>query len=210
MNALNDSKVARCLGRLHAAARQDSGRRASRAPGGDTDALIRMGDLYLAVSPQEGRLLYLLARGSRAQAIVEFGASFGVSTVYLAAAARDNGGKLVTTEVHPEKCAATRRTLRDAGLDGVAAVLEGDARETLKNVEPGVDFAFLDGWKSLYLPMLDLLLPKLRPGALIAAGNIDHEAAGPYADRVRSAPVFVSHTLGKMELTCYTGDAKHD
>ena len=195
---------------MHDAAREDPGRRARSSPGDGVDELILMGDLYLAVSPEEGRLLYLLARGCRARAIVEFGASFGVSTLYLAAAARDNGGKLVTTEVHPQKCAATRQALRDAGLDAVATVLEGDARETLKDVEAGLDFVFLDGWKTLYLPVLDLLRPKLRAGALIAADNIDHEGAGTYAANVRSVPLFVSHTLGKMELTCYTGDATHD
>jgi predicted O-methyltransferase YrrM len=64
---------------------------------------------------------------------------------------------------------------------------------------------FLDGWKGMYLPVLELLLPKLRAGALLAADNIDHEGAQDYADRVRSDAAFVSRTLGKMELSCYTG-----
>lgn len=204
MNTLNDPSVASCLERLHAAAGRDSARRAQR-PRADDDALIRMGDLYLAVSPTEGRLLYLLARGSRATSIVEFGASFGISTLYLAAAALDNGGRLVTTEVHPDKCAATRAMLADAGLADVATVLEGDARETLQTVDADIGFVFLDGWKSQYLPVLEMLVPKLETGALVAADNIDHEAAQPYAEHVRSNATFVSHALGKMELTCYTG-----
>lgn len=205
MNSLNDPTVAGCLAHLHEEAGRDSARRrsSSRRGAGD-DALIRMGDLYLAVSPAEGRLLYVLARGSRAVSIVEFGASFGISTIYLAAAARDTGGHVITTEVHPEKCAALRATVAAAGLADVVTVLEGDARETLQDVEAGIDFAFLDGWKSMYLPVLQILVPKLRAGALVAADNIDHEAARPYAEHVRSSPAFVSHTLGKTELSCYT------
>lgn len=206
MNSLLDDKVAHCLARLHESARGDAARRARRGRASAAeDSLIRMGDLYLAVSAEEGRLLYLLARGGRAKSIVEFGASFGVSTTYLAAAARDNGGRLITTEIHPDKCAAVRRALADAGLDGVATLLEGDARETLGNVAAPVDFVFLDGWKSLYLPVLELLLPKLGDGALLAADNIDHEGASDYARKVRSDDRFVSRTLGKMELSCFTG-----
>ncbi len=204
MNSLHDPAVARALEALHAEARRDPERRAARRRE-DEDSLTRMGDLYLAVSPAEGRLLYLLARGAHSARIVEFGASFGISTTYLAAAAKDNGGKLVTTEAHPDKCAAVRRVLREAGLDGVASVLEGDARETLKEAEGPIDFVFLDGWKGMYLPMLELLLPKLAPGALVAADNIDHEGARPYAERVRSGREFVSHTFGKQELSCFTG-----
>lgn len=203
MNSLNDPNVSRVLEALHEAARRDPERRAARTVGGE-EGLIRMGELYLAVSPTEGRLLYLLARGGCASRLVEFGASFGVSTIYLAAAARDNGGALVTTEVHPEKCAAVRRVLADAGLADVATVLEGDARETLRGVDGPVDFVFLDGWKSMYLPVLEILEPKLRPGTLIVADNIDHEGARDYAERVRSDAAFVSHTLGKQEVSCFT------
>jgi predicted O-methyltransferase YrrM len=204
VNSLHDANVARVLEGLHDAAALDSGRRARRAREND-DALIRMGDMYLAVSRAEGRLLYLLARGANATRLVEFGASFGISTTYLGAAARDNGGEVVTTEVHPEKCKAARRVLADAGLADVVTVLEGDARQTLRSVDGPIDFAFLDGWKSMYLAVLEILLPKLRPGALIVADNIDFDAASDYARRVRSDPVFVSYTLGKQEVTCFTG-----
>ena len=164
--------------------------------------------MYLAVSRDEGRLLYLLARGAHARYAVEFGASFGISTTYLAAAVRDNGGRLVTTEAHPDKCAAVRRTLTDAGLADVVTLLEGDARETLGRVEPGIDFVFLDGWKGMYLPVLALLTPKLVDGALIVADNIDHQGAQPYAEHLEAhTDTYVSHTLGKMEVTCWTGSS---
>lgn len=204
MNSLNDPAVAACLERLHDAAARSVDWRT--VPDRDSDSLTRMGECYLAVSAAEGRLLYLLARGSGSRYIVEFGASFGVSTTYLAAAARDNGGRLVTTEAHPGKCAAVRASLAEAGLGGVATLLEGDARETLVGVDSGIDFAFLDGWKGMYLPIFELLEPKLTDGALIAADNIEHEGARPYAEFVRSSDALVSYTVGKMELSCYTPD----
>ena len=202
MNSLKNPAITAVLARLHDEAARDS----TRPRDGDAQSLTRRGNIYMAVSPEEGRLLYLLARGSGAQRIVEFGASFGVSTTYLAAAARDNGGRLITTEAHPGKCAATRATLAEAGLADIATVLEGDARETLADTEPGIEFLFLDGWKGMYLSILELLEPKLADGALIVADNIDHEGARPYADHVRTNEAFVSHSLRKMEISCFAPD----
>ena len=98
--------------------------------------------------------------------------------------------------------------LAEAGLDDVATLLEGDARVTLKDIEYPVDFVFLDGWKGMYLPVLELLEPKLADGALVAADNIDHEGARPYAEHVRASSAFVSHTFGKMEVSCWTADPR--
>ena len=202
MNSLDDAAVAACLDRLHTEAERGVDWR--DVPDRNSDSLVRMGECYLAVSREEGRLLYLLARASKAKHLVEFGASFGVSTVYLAAAARDNGGTLLTTEAHPGKCAAVRATLAAAGLDDITTLLEGDARETLRDAASGIDFVFLDGWKGMYLPVFELLRPKLAEGALIAADNIEHKGAAPYAEFARSSKDLVSHSLGKMELSCYT------
>jgi predicted O-methyltransferase YrrM len=181
------------LDQLHAAADQDAERWNART--GTTNeaensrgrgALVRLGEFYLAVSPEDGRLLYVLARALGARRIVEFGASYGISSLYLGAAARDNGGSLITTEVHPEKCAALRETSRKAGLSDVISLREGDARETLRDVPGPIDMLFLDGWKSAYLPIFRLLRPKLRPGALILADNIFHEGAADYVAEVNS------------------------
>ena len=111
---------------------------------------------------------------------------------------------MLTTEAHPGKCAAVRATLAEAGLDDVTTLLEGDARETLRDAASGIDFVFLDGWKGMYLPVFELLRPKLAEGALIAADNIEHKGAAPYAEFARSSKDLVSHSLGKMELSCYT------
>lgn len=209
MGALSDDKLQELLKELHERAAGDRDRWESRAAetgNGETETdILRLSEFYLAVTPQEGELLYLLARASKAQKLVEFGASFGISTLYLAAAAADNGGQLVTTEVQPEKCAAVRSHLERAGLGGHARVIEGDARETLKEIEGPVDFVLLDGWKGMYLPVFELLRPKLAKGALIAADNWQHEGAADYVTHILDPKSgFTTRVIDDMGLSCFT------
>ena len=146
----------------------------------------RMKDVPLAVSRETGDLLYMLARSSRATSIVEFGTSFGLSTICLAAALRDNGGgRLVTSEFEPSKVARAKANLVSAGLADLVEFREGDALETLSRDLPDtVDLLLLDGAKSLYLDILDLVAPQLRTGALIVADNADF--CPPFLERMRS------------------------
>jgi predicted O-methyltransferase YrrM len=142
---------------------------------------------FLAVSPETARLLYMLARTANARAVVEFGTSFGISTIHLAAAVRDNGGgRVVGTELEPSKAARARAHLREAGLDELVDVREGDALETLaRDLPDAIDFVLLDGHKPLYPRVLDLVAPRLRPGACLVADNAD--ASPDYLARVRAA-----------------------
>jgi predicted O-methyltransferase YrrM len=104
------------------------------------------GDAPLAITREVGELLYVLALGRRARRIVEFGASLGVSTVYLAAAVRDcGGGSLLTTELRSSKAEIARRNLADAGLAELVELRVGDARQTLTDLDGPVDLLFLDG-----------------------------------------------------------------
>lgn len=145
----------------------------------------RMKDLPLPVSRETGQLLYLLARAVRATQVVEFGTSFGISTLHLAAALRDNGGgQLVTTEFEPGKVARAREHLNAGGLLDLVEIREGDALQTLSTGVPAqVDLLLLDGAKALYPDILSLLEPHLRPGALIVADNADYSP--DYLARVR-------------------------
>jgi predicted O-methyltransferase YrrM len=140
------------------------------------DFYSRLKDFPLAVSRQTGVLLYMLARGCRARNIVEFGTSFGISTLYLAAALRDNGGgRLITSEFEPSKVARARANLTAAGLIDLVEFREGDALETLSVALPEkVDLVLLDGAKSLYSEILDLVESRLRPGAFVVADNTDY------------------------------------
>jgi predicted O-methyltransferase YrrM len=149
----------------------------------------RLKDLYIPLSRPQGKLLYLVARSLDARRIVEFGSSFGISTIYAAAAARDNGlGRVIGSELEPTKRAKAVEHLDEAGLGGVADVRLGDAMQTLRDVPPPVDLVLLDGWKDLYLPMIELLAPKLRPGAVVLADNVRtfKRALAPYLDYVQS------------------------
>lgn len=111
-------------------------------------------DVAIPVSPETGADLYMLARGTRAKLIVEFGTSFGLSTLHLASALRDN--------------------LAAGGLLDLVEFREGDALQTLRGDIPGpIDLLQLDGAKALYTDILQLLEPHLRPGALILADSAD-------------------------------------
>ena len=135
----------------------------------------RMKDFPLAVSRETGVLLYLLARSIQARSIVEFGTSFGVSTLHLAAALKDNGGgRLITTEFEPTKVVRARASLTAAGVADLVEIREGDALQTLAQDLPNsVDLVLLDGAKGLYPSILALLEGRLRKGALIVADNAD-------------------------------------
>lgn len=156
---------------------------------------------HLAIDAGTGKLLYLLVRARSARTVVEFGTSFGVSTLHLAAALRDNGsGRLITTELEPTKVEATRNTLVEAGLDDLVEILEGDARQTLAVRRPRpIDLLFLDGWNHLYLDVLRLVEPDLAPNALIVADNADSPG---YRDYIRAQERFVSiATEDRVEVT---------
>lgn len=134
-------------------------------------------DNFLNVAPEYGRFLYQCARARRATRIVEFGTSMGISTIHLAAALRDmGGGQVIGSELEPGKALRARANLDAAGLADLVDVRVGDARETLADIEGEIDLVLLDGAFSLYLPILKLLEPRLKTGALILAENaFDHD-----------------------------------
>lgn len=151
----------------------------------------RLKDLWLPVSRETGVLLYMLARSIKARTIVEFGTSFGISTLHLAAALRDNGGgRVITSEFEPSKIVRAREHLVEGGLIDLVEIREGDALQTLSTDLPDtIDLLLLDGAKSLYPDILSLVESRLAPGALIVADNADfspeylalvRQPAGPY------------------------------
>ncbi|MEO5760267.1 MAG: O-methyltransferase [Mesorhizobium sp.] len=143
-------------------------------------------DLWLAVSPETGTLLYMLARSTGARVVIEFGTSFGISTLYLAAALRDDGGgRLITTEFEPSKVVRAKANLREGGLIDLVEIREGDALQTLGTDLPEtIDLLLLDGAKALYPEILSLVESRLRPCALVIADNADFSPE--YLERVRS------------------------
>jgi predicted O-methyltransferase YrrM len=193
MNTLDSGRVADLLGTLHREAEASDHEHletmatAFNGPGGGgqmvSDILAQERDNYptiyhgyahnfLAVSPEYGRFLYAIARTRTASRIVEFGTSMGISTIYLAAALRDNGGgHLIGSEMEPAKVARARSNLEAAGLADLVDIRTGDALETLKEVGGEVDLLLVDGAFSLYLPVLKLVEPWLKPGAVVLGEN---------------------------------------
>jgi predicted O-methyltransferase YrrM len=195
-NTLNEPRIAAALQRMFAEAERDgetSARATTAHPGLDfrssphQELADAYAEVYIPISAEAGRLLYTLVRAVRPQTVVEFGMSFGISTLYLAAAVRDNGvGRVVTTELSAHKIAAARKTFAETGLDDVVTVLEGDALQTLPaQLGAGVDLVLLDGWKDLYLPVLHLLEPHLAPGALVFADDAEMKSVRDYLVYVR-------------------------
>ena len=214
-NSLQSPPASPVLDRLFKAAEGDAARRArmeARHPDGFSGAREKADayeDVYIPVSPEGGRLLYALIRASRPSTVVEFGASFGISTIHLAAAVQDNGaGRVISTELSANKVTQARVNLAEAGLSDQVTVLEGDARETLADLDGPVEFVLLDGWKDLYLPVLRLLEPRLTPGALILADDSVSQAANmpDYLSHVRNpANGYLSVTFPEsdgLEITC--------
>jgi len=223
MTAIRDPKINAVLDRLHQAARTNvlkfarvgASMAVGKLLGRKMDAAKQaelFKDVSIPVNRDQGQMLYLLARTVGAKRIVEFGTSFGISTIYLAAAVRDGGGgRVIGTELEPTKHARALRHLAEAGLSDFAEVRLGDARQTLQDVEGPVDLVLIDGWKDLYLPIIQMLKPKLRRGALVLGDNIFtfKKALRPYVEYMQSeANGFRSSTLhisDGFELSLYVG-----
>jgi len=187
MTTLLNEPLRGVLERLHANAAGDDRLGITVAEGAtDQERADALAEAYLPVSPEGGRLLYALTRAARPQTVVEFGTSYGISTLYLAAAVRDNGvGRVVTTELSAVKVAAARDNFVEAGVDDLVTVLAGDALETLAAVEGPIGVLLLDGWKGLYAPVLRLLEGRLAPGAVVVGDDSSFATVRPYLDYVR-------------------------
>ena len=188
MNSLlDDPRVASLLAELHALSDRQSrslrplsitrrlGARLGLPVELDRPAVRKLlSDKFVALDPDKARFCYLLCRAVGARRVVEVGTSFGVSTIYLAAALRDNGddGVVIGTEWEAAKVSAARDNLRRAGLGDVVEVREGDVRDTLRDVGGEVDFVLIDSWAPMARPALDLLVPQLGRGATILCDNI--------------------------------------
>jgi predicted O-methyltransferase YrrM len=138
----------------------------------DADAHRFMSDKLVALEPAKAEFCHLVCRSLGARRIVEVGTSHGVSTLYLAAAVRANGGGVVIgTEHEPQKSRIARANFAEAGLEAFIELREGDLRETLKDLQGPIDFVLMDIWTEMARPALELIAPHLRPGAVVCADN---------------------------------------
>lgn len=191
-HTLADPRIRTALDRMFALAERDDAIAATLPAGYSSMSAHEKADaaagIHMPISAAGGVLLYNLVRATRPTTVVEFGMSFGISTLHLAAALRDNGaGRVFTTELSKEKIAAARGTFAETGVDDLITVLEGDALDTLAALDAPADLVLLDGWKDLCLPVLRLLEPRLRPGTLVVADDIDQSSMRPYLEYVRDS-----------------------
>ncbi len=161
---------------------------------------LKVDELLLWVGPDTGALLNALVKGARATNILELGTSFGYSTVWLAEAAKANGGKVTTCELLKSKHDDARTNLGAAGLLDHVDLRTGNALEIIPSVPDGIDFVLVDLWKNLYVPCLELFFPKLKPGAVIVADNMlrpkqSRPDALAYRRAVRAKPGITSVLL---------------
>jgi predicted O-methyltransferase YrrM len=186
MSVLGDPKLEAMLARLQTASKAQEPLSGAyfqgEAAAGRTDWSMTAGDhafyadKLVALDPDKAEYCYALCRAIGARRIVELGTSFGVSTLYLAAAVRDNcrdGGEglVIGVEHEAAKAAAARANFAEAGLSDWIELREGDLRETLKHLTGPIDFALFDIWTPMARPALELIAPHLRPGAVLCADN---------------------------------------
>ena len=182
---LNDPKLEALLDRLHAQsdkqvdetdayfARREQEVAIDQENFYDDDMHRFLTDKMVALNRDKAEFCYLLCRSLRARRVVEAGTSFGVSTLYLAAAVRDNqveNGVVIGTEREPKKAEVARANFKEAGLSEFIELREGDLRQTLQDVGGPVDFMLVDIWE-VAQPALELLSSRLRTGAIVACDN---------------------------------------
>ena len=157
----------------------------------------------LNITPDTGRLLLILVITRRATRILEVGTSNAYSTIWLADAAREISGQVITLERSHDKVTHARANLSEAGLAEYVDLKEGDAAEALKQLSGPFDLVFLDADRPQYLTYFELVFPKLVSGGLLIADNVishAHELTG-YLSRVKADSRLFSVTLpvGKGE-----------
>ena len=162
------------------------------------------------VEPTTGRFLFALAASQAGSEVLEIGGSRGYSTIWLAAGARVLGGRVVSLELDPAKCAAWRANIADAGLEEWAELVEGDAHATLAATEDVFDLVFLDAEKDDYGALFELARPLLEPGGLVVADNVlsHSETLGAYSAARQADPSATSVTVPLdrgLELTVVLG-----
>lgn len=208
MNSLAINQTENVLRRLHRDAKKDY-LRIGKGIVKSVFRAIQPADFehaYLPVSKEQGDTIRRLVVENNSKNIVEFGTSFGISTIYLADAARQNGGKVITTELLENKAKRAIQNIAEAGLSDFVEVKVGDAMETLSNHAEPIDFLFLDGWKDLYLPLFQMLEHRFHTGTIVYADNMDMGGTMPYAQYLlRRTDVYVTQPIneGKAFLTTF-------
>ena len=171
--------------------------RLESADAAERDAGLPAGQRSRAIARTTGQLLFAVAASQAGVEVLEIGGSRGYSSIWLAAGARVLGGRLVSLESDPAKCASWRTNVAEAGLEEWAELVEGDAHETLARIEDVFDLVFLDAEKDEYEALFALARPLLEPGGLVIADNVlSHvDTLGAYSAARQADPTLSSVTV---------------
>ena len=137
------------------------------------DSANKAGELFQNVPADDGRMLRLLTETANAKHVVEIGTSTGLSGMWFSLALEKTGGKLTTFEYDAGRAATARKHFKEAGVDRLVTIVEGDAHKTISRLKEPIDVVFIDADKDGYVDYLNKLLPLVKPGGLILAHNID-------------------------------------
>lgn len=141
------------------------------------DELFAEPDGLWNVPPEDGRLLRILAETRRAPHVVEIGTANGYSALWFCLGLRKTGGKIVTHEIDPYRVSLARKNIERAGVSDLVTFVEGNAHDTVKDINEPIDILFIDADKDGYLDYLNKLLSLVRPGGLIIAHNTSDQAS---------------------------------
>jgi caffeoyl-CoA O-methyltransferase len=143
----------------------------------------------MQISPDEGALLFLLARLVGARTALEIGTFTGYSAICIGRGLAE-GGTLTCLEVDADIAAVAQRNLEDAGLEDRVVIEVGPAAEALKAMPavPAFDFVFLDADKQSYPAYYEELIPRMLPNALLLIDNVllGGRVLDPQDDRART------------------------
>jgi caffeoyl-CoA O-methyltransferase len=171
---MSDERIDAILERLYA---EDAAQRAAGLPSSQRTRNVER---------ETGRWLALLVRATTAREVLEIGSSNGVSTIWLAEAARENGGRVTGTEILPERAAEANNNLAAAGLAAVARVIVGDAQATVASLPGPFDLVFIDAEKDDYVDHLEAVIDRVRPGGLVLADNVISHDVSAYQALLRA------------------------
>ena len=138
----------------------------------NSEAILPTEKRSLAILREEGLFLYNLVRAMKAKFIIEIGTSFGYSTIWLAAAAKEENGRVISFDILPEKIEKATENLTKAGLINNVELILGDVRNFMKETSIPLDLVFLDADKRDYPEFIALSIEKLRTGGILLSDNV--------------------------------------
>jgi predicted O-methyltransferase YrrM len=159
-------------------------------------------DRHRNLEPASAEFIWALAAGIGAKRLLEIGGSSGISTIALAAAARETGGRLTSIEIEPNRQAEARETIRRLKLDNHVEFILADAAQVLRGLAEPFEFALIDCEKDDYIRFFEMI--PAGPGTVVVADNILSHRMADYVAHVRSRGGAESVTLpiGKgLEVT---------